>query len=386
MNRNVKTVLAVSLLFGAATGIYEFILPYYLREQGLSFQDMATVFTVAAAVMVVLRLVMGRLADLWGRKPFYGLTFSASALAMGLTPLSSSIWGQSLLKTVRDAMFYTRESLHPVILYEESRGRFMDFMGKTRGMEFLFMAAGTLVAGKLFITWGTAGNLWLAAGLLGMGFLLFWALFTPGAAAAREERAPGRLRDLFSLQIHRNLKVIVVSVFIFNVGLTTSHSFIMPLFFSDKFGVSEYAVSWVMLLHRLTIALPLLIAGTLRIRSLKSVYILTLALEGAILSASAVIPNFYAASTVWLLHDFLGAGVWIPIQGLIIQQYTRPESRALEVAKILAYGGVGTIFGPALAGYLAAHVSVSAPFFVSGLLLILASLVLLQLRISPPGV
>ena len=65
---------------------------------------------------------------------------------------------------------------------------------------------------------------------------------------------------------------------------------------------------------------------------------------------------------------------------------TRPESRALEVAKILAYGGVGTILGPALAGYLAAHVSVSAPFFVSGLLLILASLVLLQLRISPRGV
>ena len=73
----------------------------------------------------------------------------------------------------------------------------------------------------------------------------------------------------------------------------------------------------------------------------------------------------------------------IPIR---FEHVTRPESRALEVAKILAYGGVGTILGPALAGYLAAHVSVSAPFFVSGLLLILASLVLLQLRISPRGV
>ena len=163
MNRNVKTVLAVSVLFGAATGIYEFILPYYLAARGLSFQDMGAVFAIAAAGTLLLRIVFGHLADLWGRKPLYGLTLGASAAAMALTPLSASVSGQSALRTVRDAMYYTRESLHPVVLYEESRSRFMDFLGKTRGMEFLFMAAGTLLAGWLFTTWGTHGNLWAAA-------------------------------------------------------------------------------------------------------------------------------------------------------------------------------------------------------------------------------
>ena len=69
MNRNVRTVLFVSVLFGASTGIYEFVLPYYLQERGLSFQSMGTIFAVAAAGMLLVRVVMGRLADVWGRKP-----------------------------------------------------------------------------------------------------------------------------------------------------------------------------------------------------------------------------------------------------------------------------------------------------------------------------
>ena len=54
MTRNVKTVLLVSVLFGASTGIYEFVLPYYLKERGISPQAMGWIFAVAAAVIGLL--------------------------------------------------------------------------------------------------------------------------------------------------------------------------------------------------------------------------------------------------------------------------------------------------------------------------------------------
>jgi MFS family permease len=382
VTRNIKTVLLVSVLFGAAAGIYEFVLPYYLKERGLSYESMGAVFSIAAVGMLVLRVVMGRLADVWGRKPFYGLSLGGSAVVTWLTPMSGSVWGQSVLKTVREAMFLTRDTLHPIILYEESRGRFMDFMGKTRGMEYLCTAAGTLVTGLTFATLGTGGNLRLAAVLLGVGFVAFWLFFRESGEHLRMGRPQGRLRDLFTFDMHWNLKVMAVSTFIFNVGLTTSHCFIMPLFFSDKFHVSTRAVAWVMVGHRLTIALPLLIAGTLAIKRLKAVYIWTLVLEGVILSASAVIPNFYGSAGVWLLHDLLGAGIWIPVQNLIIQDYTDPRKRALEMGKLLAFGGVGTIAGPYLAGYLSEAVNISAPYFVSGVLMVVAAGVLAGLRME----
>ncbi len=382
MNRNIKTVLAVSILFGISTGIYEFVLPYYLKERGLSFESMGAIFAIAAAGMLVVRISMGRLADLWGRKPFYGLSLGGSALAMWLTPTSGSVAGQSALKTLREAMFLTRDTLHPVVLYEEQRDRFMDFMGKTRGMEFMFQAVGTLISGATIVWLGTGGNLRLAAALLAAGCVIFWAMFRERPTEEETRLTTGSLRDLFSFEMHRNLRIIMVSVFIFNIGISTSHNFIMPLFFSEKFGVSRYVVSWVMVVHRATIALPLLLAGMLAFKNLKRVYVWALVLEGVIISTAALIPNFYGAAVVWLLHDLLGAGVWIPIQNLIIQEYTRPERRALEMGKILAYGGIGTIIGPWIAGVLSQQVNVSAPFFVSGLMMIASAGALAPLRLG----
>jgi MFS family permease len=394
VNRNVRTVLFVSILFGGATGIYEFIFPYYLKEQGLSFESMGVIFTVGAAGMLLVRILMGRLADVWGRRPFYGLAFGGSAVVAWLTPMSVSVVGQSVLKTLREAFFLTRETLHPVILYEESRGRFMAYMGRTRGFEFLFQGAGTLVTGLTLATLGTGGNLRLAGYLLAAGFVVFWAFFRESPPEAHLHTQSGGLRQLFSFDMHWNLKVITVSTFIFNVGLTTSHNFFMPLFFSEKFGVTPETVSWVMIGHRLTIALPLLIAGTLPIRRLKRVYIWTLAIEGAILSASSVIPGFYGSAGVWLLHDLVGAGIWIPIQNQIIQDYTDPDNRALQMGKLLAFGGVGTIIGPFLAGRLSTWTTqprfeggilyASGPFLVSGALISLAAVVLAWLRLQQP--
>ena len=83
-----------------------------------------------------------------------------------------------------------------------------------------------------------------------------------------------------------------------------------------------------------------------------------------------------------LLHDLLGAGVWIPVQNLIIQAYTDADQRALQMGKILAYGSVGTIIGPWLSGVLSQQVNVSAPFFVSGLLMIVAAAALTPLRLE----
>jgi len=88
------------------------------------------------------------------------------------------------------------------------------------------------------------------------------------------------------------------------------------------------------------------------------------------------------AAGVWLLHDLLGAGVWIPVQNLIIQEYTDPANRALEMGKILAFAGVGTIVGPFLAGVLAER-NISAPYFVSGVLMVVAVIPLLWMRLAP---
>jgi len=382
MNRNVATLLAVSVLFGASVGIYEFVLPFYLREQGISFEAMGFIFAVASAAILVARVGIGSLSDVWGRKIFYSVALAAASGSQWLTSLSSQVLGQTLLKTVRDTAFATREIMHPIVLFEESERRFLDLIGKTRGLEYLFQAGGTITAGLTIAAIGTGGNLKLAGVLAGLAFIVF-------AAAFRERPMPIRLagislREVMGLGgLPRNLKVIAASSFIFTLGLSSSHSFIMPLFFAGRFGMSQGTVAWIMFGHRLTIALPMLVVGQLPIRNYKASYILTMVIEGVAVGAAALIPGAALATGVWLLHDLIGAGIWAPIQNTIVQQYSRPEARGLDVGRVAAIGLVGAIFGPFIAGYLA-QVRIWWPFLVSGALMALSAAPLAALRLEAP--
>jgi MFS family permease len=80
MNSNLWLILSVSVFFGLATGIYEFVLPPFLKTLGISFGQMGVIFAIAGAAMVLVRIYMGGLSDLWGRKPLYGAALFACAI------------------------------------------------------------------------------------------------------------------------------------------------------------------------------------------------------------------------------------------------------------------------------------------------------------------
>ncbi|MGQ9609379.1 MAG: MFS transporter [bacterium] len=378
MSRNIKILLIVSIIIGASVGIYEFILPYYLKEQGVSFEKMGYIFSISTVAMFIVRIVSGKLADTWGRKRVYVIGVLSCALATLLTPFTASMLLLILLKTTRDVGILMRDTVHPILIYEENRSKFMNFIGKTRGMEFLFQATGTTIAGASFIVLGTGRNLWLA-GILVFIALMFLALGLH--VKPIEEKENTIKRTFLSLNLPRNLIIIMFANFIFSIGLSISHSFIMPLFFSEKFKISEGVVSIVMVIHRITIALPMLVIGNLKIKRLKAFYIGSVFIQGIVTSVSALIPNFIVASAVWLLHDFVGAGVWGPIQSTIIQQSCRDESRGSDMSKTIAFSALGGAIGPTLAGYLS-NISISAPFFMSGLLIILSTPILFGISIK----
>jgi len=77
----------------------------------------------------------------------------------------------------------------------------------------------------------------------------------------------------------------------------------------------------------------------------------------------------------------IGAGIWLPPQNTLMQQFAKPESRGAEVSKVMALSYFGFIIGPPLAGWLYER-SVSLPFIVGGVVMSLSALVLLLLRVD----
>lgn len=379
---NFRILLLVSVLFGVAGGIYEFVLPYYLAGRGLSFTSMGYVFSGSALAMFVMRLALGNLADRWGSKRLYMLALTSVALACFGTPFTAGLFALIALKAMREVGVLARDTAHPILLYSEGRHRFAGFIGKTRGAESLFQAAGTFVAGAGLVLVGDRGMLWVGGAAVGLGVVLLGlGVRGPRAGVAA---AAGGIGRLLSFDLPRNLRVIMVANFIFAVGLSTSHCFIMPLFFSEKFAVDPSTVSTVMVIHRLTSVAPLLLAGYLPVRHYRAIYIGAIVIEGLTISAAALIPVFFWSAAVWLIHDLLGAGLWIPIQSAIIQDECRETSRGQDLGKTLAFAALGGAVGPMLAGYLSG-VSISAPYLVSGILVAASAGVLVALRLTPHG-
>lgn len=391
MSRNLWLVLGTAVVYGLATGVYEFVLPLFLRAQGISLQNLGIIFALAGAAVVLVRIYMGGLSDHWGRKRLYGWALAVCGGAAAITPLLPAVLWQLVLKTVRETAALTRETIHPIVLYEERRDGFLNLIGKFRGFEFLFQAGGTLLAGAIIggmaVTEAGYRTALYTAGVALVLVALWWAI------GFREQTRPAgapvmRLRDLFTLDLHPNLKMLLISGIVFTFGMQLSHSFYLPLFFTERFGATAgatpKAVALVMALHRVTIALPLLLVGELRLRNLRAWYVWGLIAEGITMGGSALIPTFWLSASVFLLHDFIGAGIWVPIQALLIQRYSRDATRGIEVGKVLAWSSIGSIIGPLAAGALAAR-SPIYPFFFSGLFMALAAIPLLPLNHHAPA-
>jgi hypothetical protein len=196
---------------------------------------------------------------------------------------------------------------------------------------------------------------------------------------------PPLLRDFFSLDLNAKLWILILASLIFYLGLGCSHSFAMNLFFAHKFECSKTTTSIILMLHRTLLGLPMIFAGIALRGNTKAIYIIFMAVEGALIVGGGAIPNFWLATGVWLLHDLLGAGIWIPIQSELIQRYSRATSRAMDVAKVIGLSSVTLVPGHILAGYLTSiacvspAMAISLPFIVGGALIGVSAVVLLFL-------
>lgn len=389
MSGNLWLVLSTAVFFGLATGIYEYVLPLFLKGQGISFGQMGVIFALAGLIMVVVRIYMGGLTDRLGRKPMLGGALLLCGLATAAPPLFFGLAAQLGLKIARDIAALTRETVFPIVLYEEHRGGFLNFIGKFRGIEFLLQAGGTFSAGLIVTLAGvghTAGGyevaLLVAGGALSLSCLIWMAGFRSHYTPPREQGM--NLSALFNLDLHHNLRVILFAGLLLTLGVQLSHSFFLPIFFKQRFGIPDGMNAGLMALHRVTIALPMLIVGNLRLKNLRAWYIWGYLIEGVTLALTAVLPNFWASAGVFLLHDLVGAGIWAPIQASLIQRYSRDAARGAEVGKVLAWTSLGAVVGPLLAGQLA-ELHVILPFLCSGLITLVAAIPLFWLNTSLPA-
>ena len=391
-------LLFVSISFGLAFGVYETFLPLYWDSLDMDHKLMGVIFAAAAAGVFVLRIYAGRLSDVFGRKLFYTLSLGEASVAQFATPLLASSLVQALLKTSRDAAGMVRETMHSVLLYERSAKRFMGSLGITRGAEVTCLGLGSLIGG-LLIWFGTSASpepnfkvpFVFSAVLILIATVAFGRFFKAGRIPQADAQRVGSLRALFSADLPSKLWVLVAFGFVFETGLFATHCFVMQIYFktilTEALHLNEVemllGVAVIMMLHRVTAGLPMMLVAPRLKKNFKGLFIALVICEGVAVTATPFIPNPWIAIAVWLTHDLVGAGVWVPIHNHYIQKYARPDSRGADVSKVLGLSQLGRVAGPLLAGVLfevpMGYYAVGAPFAVGGIIMIMSSLILLKL-------
>lgn len=373
--RSTITFLVVISLFGATFGIYEILIPFYLQSRGITFSRMGDIFAVSFLFAFLMRQYAGYLSDLFGRKPFFSAALFLCGLSNFCTPLFKTASAQTFLKSLREGAFGIKETMQSVILYEGSEKDFLNIYGKNRGTEWIFQALGILLAGMIATRFSFAAAFFVSGAILFLATIIFVTLFPAGARNEQKQRLS--IQGIFSFDLTGRLRSLTFIWFVINISSGAGHGPTLPLFFQHRFGMSLAAITVVMFIHRLALGMPMFLAGRVKGSHLKSFYILFLTIGGLSLIATPFIPKASWAIPVWLAHDLVGAGVWVPIHNYLTQKFAGEDIRGLSVAKSLAYGSLGTVIGFFLSGYLYAW-DIGMPFIFSGVIALIAGILLVR--------
>ncbi|MGQ9515197.1 MAG: MFS transporter, partial [Thermoproteota archaeon] len=374
MNRNVRFLIIVSWLFGYASGAYEVMFPLYLDWVGVSFRDMGILFSITAAAIAGLNVVIGAKSDVLGRKIFYAFSLALCSLVNFLIPIFRRLWETLLLSIGQSASTSIRNTIHNVLLFELTRKAFVSAYSRVNGMEYFAQALGLLGAGLILASTSFQSAFLLSSSILFIALLVFVIFF-------KEERAEVKIKiGRSDVNLPRELKIFALSGLVMAIGFGCSHGFITPLFFIKKFGIDNEIVSVILTLHRLSFAVPLIFAdkilALLKRFSSKDIVITLMTYQGVSITIAALMPNLLLSTIVFISHDLFAAAFWSPAQSALIQSYCREDSRGADSSKVGSISSIGGIISPFLAGILAT-LDISYPFISSGIITVLAASILL---------
>lgn len=173
------------LIFAAATVLFHFsnaaMLPLVGQKLALANPALATTLmsaciVAAQLVMVPVAIVVGRKADVWGRKPIFAVALAVLAFRGAMYPFSDHpVWlvGVQLLDGIGAGIY---GALFPLVVADLTKGtgHFNISQGAIATAAGLGGALSTAVAGAIIVAAGYSAAFYFLAAVAGSAFVLFY--------------------------------------------------------------------------------------------------------------------------------------------------------------------------------------------------------------------
>ena len=375
-----RAVFLVSFPFG----ILAFVLPIYGRELGASAIEVGAFFSAFSIVPVIVRPVLGRALDRWGRRPFLlaGLCgYLAAVFAFGF---ATSVWMLTLARFLQGigAAFLWLTAYTMVADLAAAGGRGLNFglideatnrgaiIGTTLGFALLFW-----LQGDVGIEW--AQLWWILFAIYGVTTITALVIAWRGAG---ETRPPVPTAGPISKGITRRLITLMGIVLLTGASSNMVWPMLM-IFLQDALHVEANGLALAYLPAAVISSFLPSRMGILSDRLGRRIPMILGLLIGA--AASALIPHLrslIALTALWAVES-AGYAASVPAERAFVADIAGEDVRGTSYGLYTFAYFLGSAIGPLAGGWLYDRISPATPFYLNtAVLLIGALLVAVALR------
>ena len=345
----------VSALISFGYNVVMTVIPLRMADRGLGYGEIGGVMSAVAVGLMVIKLAVGHLSDLFGTKRFILTSLLGLSAVCALLAQADSLAAFAVLMAALGIFRGIFLSVNGSSMLELSgNGRYGKVLGVVQGVSSLLASVGGMMAGLLYsLREGEyalllcslmllASALWAALGLKRVG---------------KMERERMKLWKVFG-SMNRRLVLFCLIVFIQSFAAGPMWNFIIPMYCYQVLLFSPALLGILMSLDELVIAPAYMLAGAVvdrvNVFRFNVVFLLLTAAGGILLTRTGSTAAFML---VFLFCSVCTACTFVGIPKERID-YIRRERKGLELALLSVCGSLGDSLGSNVMGQAAERFSI----------------------------
>jgi MFS family permease len=356
------------------------LLPVYGREIGADVVEIGLFYSAFSIMTVVLRPLVGRALDRFGRRPFFIIGLAAYGVAMASFATGDSV-GQVLLARIMQGVASSFVWLAAYAITADVAGSLQ--RGRAFGSVIQASTRGSIVgvfAGYLLLELRVSADgvnftggwsaMFVAFGLLSLYAMIVAWRRLPETRPAVVNEAPQRI-------VWSRAWLILLLVVLVTGASWAMISPLMIIFLQDKLAVSVETLAWAYLPSGLVWALLPARLGTLADRFGRKALMVVGLLAAAV--GSLLLPSLTAVAAFAALWAILAVGFAAgdPAEQALVADLAGHDQRGRAYGYYALAADLGAAVGPFAGTWLYQHAGRAIPFYANSAVLFLAAVVLL---------
>ena len=375
LNNKINYNLKRSIIFGSfAFGFMSFILPIYTKEIGGNALSIGGLFSIFSIVTLILRPLIGRGLDIYGRKNFFASSFIFYAISMILFSYSTNtilLYASRSIQAIGSSLMWI--SAYSIATDISDNKEIGSSIGKvdsayTKGSLYGSIIGFTILGNFALLNgWSIIFKVYAVSSIVA-GYIAY--KYIPETFQIDIEK-----NEKFDKKSNHNFNKLLVIVFISSVSSSMLSPLLM-IYLQDRFNTNIKILALAFIPATLVYAfLPQIFGGISdKIGRIPPMII------GLVIS-SIVSFGFTSASSIkilivlWVLES-IGLVMSSPAEESLVSDIVNKNIRGYAYGIYLAIASLGSAIGPLIGGWLYDSFGHVLPFYINGVMLLLNAILI----------